>query len=271
MKHGSVVAYACLGLLIIVAWLVGPPGAHGEELTGLLTRALGGRVPLETTRTFGTASEAVLTLTAYDFDTGRDSDPTDGTSVGGSLSSGLYRHCDGAACRSFLAGLPLPAGAVVSRIEIEACDEDGGAQVQFAVIRTASPDGGVTFDPAVAGSTGIADAPGCGFFAVNLAGFTVDNRNNYYLAFVGPGPTNLTRFAAFRVFYRRQVSPAPALATFGDVPTTHLFHRFVEALAAAGITAGCSAAPPRYCPDAPVTRGQMAVFLSRALGLHFAP
>jgi hypothetical protein len=42
-------------------------------------------------------------------------------------------------------------------------------------------------------------------------------------------------------------------------------------LAASGITAGCSTAPPLYCPDDPLTRGQMAVFLSKALGLHFAP
>jgi len=65
------------------------------------------------------------------------------------------------------------------------------------------------------------------------------------------------------------VSAAPASATFGDVPTTHVFHRFIEALVDAGITAGCGGG--NYCPDNPVTRGQMAVFLSRALGLHFAP
>ena len=65
------------------------------------------------------------------------------------------------------------------------------------------------------------------------------------------------------------MSPAPASATFGDVPTSHLFFRLVEALVDAGITAGCGGG--NYCPDAPVTRGQMALFLSRALGLHFAP
>jgi hypothetical protein len=27
--------------------------------------------------------------------------------------------------------------------------------------------------------------------------------------------------------------------------------------------------PPLYCPDNPVTRGQMAVFLATALGLHW--
>jgi hypothetical protein len=42
----------------------------------------------------------------------------------------------------------------------------------------------------------------------------------------------------------------------------------IEAIAAAGITKGCN--PPandRYCPSRSVTRGEMAVFLSRALGL----
>lgn len=43
---------------------------------------------------------------------------------------------------------------------------------------------------------------------------------------------------------------------------------FIEAIAARGITSGCN--PPandRFCPQAPVTRQQMAVFLDRALGL----
>ena len=45
----------------------------------------------------------------------------------------------------------------------------------------------------------------------------------------------------------------------------------IDALAAARITSGCSAAPLRYCPDRPVTRGQMATFLARALGLVAVP
>jgi hypothetical protein len=42
-----------------------------------------------------------------------------------------------------------------------------------------------------------------------------------------------------------------------------------EALVAAGITAGCNASPRQYCPDAPLTRGPMAVFLARGLGLFW--
>jgi len=61
--------------------------------------------------------------------------------------------------------------------------------------------------------------------------------------------------------------PPPAAATFDDVPTNHPLFPFIEALAAAGITRGCSTTPPLYCPDDPLTRGQAAVFFGRALGL----
>ena len=74
-------------------------------------------------------------------------------------------------------------------------------------------------------------------------------------------------FGGVRVFWRRKVSPAPAAATFGDAPPSHPFFQFIEALAASGITGGCGSG--NYCPDAPLTRGQMAVFLSKALGLHW--
>ena len=45
----------------------------------------------------------------------------------------------------------------------------------------------------------------------------------------------------------------------------HWAESAIDALAAAGITSGCSA--ERFCPDELVTRAQMASFLRRALGL----
>jgi len=51
----------------------------------------------------------------------------------------------------------------------------------------------------------------------------------------------------------------------------HRFEAAIEWLAGEGITKGCN--PPlntRFCPDANVTRGQMAVFLARALNLPAA-
>ena len=51
---------------------------------------------------------------------------------------------------------------------------------------------------------------------------------------------------------------------FADVPSGHWARTWIEALHAAGVTAGCATGPLRYCPESPVTRGQMAVFLLRA-------
>src|SRR5262249_27676409 len=58
------------------------------------------------------------------------------------------------------------------------------------------------------------------------------------------------------------------VTTFVDVLGTHPFFKFIEALVASGITSGCATNPRMYCPEAPVTRGQMAVFLLR--GVHGA-
>ncbi|MDE0708821.1 MAG: S-layer homology domain-containing protein, partial [bacterium] len=41
----------------------------------------------------------------------------------------------------------------------------------------------------------------------------------------------------------------------------------IDAVAAAGITRGCWALPPRYCPSANTTKGQMSTLLERALRL----
>ena len=74
-------------------------------------------------------------------------------------------------------------------------------------------------------------------------------------------------FGWVEVWWRRIVSPPPPIATFNDVPMDHPLFQYIEALAASGITGGCGNG--NYCPNAPLTRGQMAVFLSKALGLHW--
>ncbi|MBI3161559.1 MAG: S-layer homology domain-containing protein [Chloroflexi bacterium] len=54
--------------------------------------------------------------------------------------------------------------------------------------------------------------------------------------------------------------------TFTDVPESYWAHDFIERLYNAGITGGCSASPLMYCPEATVTRAQMAIFILR--GMH---
>ena len=61
--------------------------------------------------------------------------------------------------------------------------------------------------------------------------------------------------------------PASSANTFTDDDSS-IFEADIGALAAAGITKGCN--PPantRYCPDDPVTRGEMAAFLGRGFTL----
>ena len=52
--------------------------------------------------------------------------------------------------------------------------------------------------------------------------------------------------------------------SFPDVPTSQQFYQYIENLFHNGITGGCAGGG--YCPDAPVTRAQMAVFLLKGLG-----
>jgi hypothetical protein len=57
---------------------------------------------------------------------------------------------------------------------------------------------------------------------------------------------------------------------FSDVPVSHPLHDIIGKLAARGVTAGCGTDAqnkPIYCPDASVTREQMAVFILSALGI----
>ncbi len=84
---------------------------------------------------------------------------------------------------------------------------------------------------------------------------------------VQQGNVPTTQYFGFvEVWWKRTVSN-PTTVTFNDVPSNHPFFQFVEALAASGITAGCGGG--NFCPDNPLTRGQMAAFLSKALGLHW--
>jgi hypothetical protein len=55
----------------------------------------------------------------------------------------------------------------------------------------------------------------------------------------------------------------PNLPYFDDVNQNHPFFKYIQKLRELGITSGCSATPALFCPDAEVTRLQMAIFLMR--------
>ena len=60
-------------------------------------------------------------------------------------------------------------------------------------------------------------------------------------------------------------------SSFTDVDEDAWWALFVERLAVLEVTAGCGVDPLRFCPDDPVTRAQMATFLTRAFGLKPGP
>lgn len=73
---------------------------------------------------------------------------------------------------------------------------------------------------------------------------------------------------ACALLYLAAPTPADAGDRFTDVPAGHTFHDDISWLSTEGVTRGCN--PPantQFCPDEIVTRGQMAAFLVRALGL----
>ncbi len=79
-----------------------------------------------------------------------------------------------------------------------------------------------------------------------------------------PAPTASVLVRAF------QSEPAPGKG-FVDVSEENPHQAAINALAAAGITAGCATEPAMFCPASPTTRAQMATFLARALGIAAIP
>ena len=235
------------------------------RIAGALTLLLllAGSAAAEMPRTFGTSALTSHTIQAMAF-----VPLSFGSAQNLSFTLARGRACTPSGC-TVIAPLLLPEGAVVSGIELDACDTNSDGQVRAVLFRLPATES-QTLPPVAVVATGHNEVPGCRRFAAAVAPpLTIDNFNNAYAVEVSLFPGGETRLNAVRVFYRLQVSPAPATATFADVPTDHPFFPFIEALVRAGITAGCDESPPMFCPDAHVTREQMAAFLARALGLHW--
>ena len=76
--------------------------------------------------------------------------------------------------------------------------------------------------------------------------------------------TRRQQMAVFLLKARHGVcyAPPPCAGHFADVPCPSTFADWIEAFAAEGITGGCGGG--NYCPQNPVRRDQMAVFLLKA-------
>lgn len=81
--------------------------------------------------------------------------------------------------------------------------------------------------------------------------------------FCPSGPVTRGQMATFLASARNLPPGEPG--QFDDVSDGHTHAASIAALAQAGITSGCE--PRKFCPDEPVSRGQMATFLVKAFGL----
>lgn len=198
-----------------------------------------------------------------------------GNQFHGRVSTYAYGSPTGQGDVNFTAGdifadaqLQLPSGSIWESTRFWVNDTVA-ADLNLFLIRSCLPVAGAGSPVAtILGSGASVGATGNQTIVVGAtAGTVIDNNGCFYWERTNFGAAG-TVLQKSRTQYRLQVSPAPAVATFpNDVPTTSGFFRFVEAMAASGLTGGC--APGSFCPNDPVTRGQLAVFLSVALGLHF--
>jgi len=184
-----------------------------------------------------------------------------------------YRYTSNTVANVMVAPLHLPAGALLTYIELDYWDTSttGEEHIDLVVCDSQGQSCAVVQSDCLdTVCSGVPDANGPDVTTYDLTphDIQIDNAQHRYFLIAGNTTDDgTTAVGQVIVGYRLQVSPAPGTATFADVPTSHPFFQFIEALAASGITGGCGGG--KYCPDAPLTRGQMAVFLSKALGLQW--
>jgi len=148
------------------------------------------------------------------------------------------------------------------------CPEDPVTRAQMAVFLERGINGS-GYSPPAASGTIFADIGANDFAAAWIEQLFADGvtggcgGGNYC-------PNDSVTRAQMAVFLLRAkfgsgYAPPPATGVFADVPVGSFADAWIEQLAADGITGGCGGG--NYCPNNPVTRAQMAVFLVRAFGL----
>ena len=210
-------------------------------------------------KTYGISQESLVRIGPMQFA------PVQSTTPYSAIGSPSFTRYATGGDGAFVASPSLPSGAFVTFVQFDVCDINVADDISVFIASTDNLGQNLQ----ILNGTTTSGTTGCASHYVNLTpAFVVDNaRNQLLLLFQAHAYDGSESLAGATVYYKLQVSPAPATATFGDVPTNHLFFQFIEALAASGITGGCGAG--NYCPDAPLTRGQMAVFLAKALGLQW--
>jgi uncharacterized repeat protein (TIGR01451 family) len=172
----------------------------------------------------------------------------DWTVTGGTLTDG--QGTNQITFTSGPAGTTMTLGVVESVLACESSPSSRNVQVEFLDVPPAHPF--YAFVNTIA-RNGVTQGCGAGSYCPDM-----DVKRDQMAAFL------------LRAKLGAAYVPPDATGVFADVPIDHPFADWIEDLAGRGITSGCSAGS--YCPGAPVTRAQMAVFLLRTkLGAAYVP
>lgn len=151
------------------------------------------------------------------------------------------------------------------------CPETSVTRAEMAVFLLKGIHGSSYSPPVAGGSTGFGDVS-TNYWAASwikqLAadGITGGCGGGQYCP---DSPVTRAEMAVFLLKSRHGSSYVPpsvgASTGFADVSVTHWAAAWITQLAAEGITGGCGSG--NYCPEIPVTRAEMAIFLVKAFGL----
>jgi hypothetical protein len=151
------------------------------------------------------------------------------------------------------------------------CPESTVTRAQMAVFLLRGIHGPGYTPPPVGPGTGFADVPPTYWAAAWIKQLAAEGitggcgSGNY----CPEAPVTRAQMAIFLLRSKHGPSYTPpgvgAGTGFTDVPTTYWAAAWIKQLVAEGIATGCMAGS--YCPESPVTRAQMAVFLVRTFDL----
>ena len=199
-----------------------------------------------------------------------------GSSYFHTVSTGIFCN-PGSTDTRFLGQIVIPHGVRMSALRVWLFDsnaiESATATIQSACLPDFAAAIPIVTDLGTVSTTGAFAGGAFSSVAFPPANSLSDNQSCTYQALVqlsnaaGTCGSNNVGFYKARIEWERFIPVAPAVASFTDVPPGAQFFREIEALAASGITAGCTATPGGYCPEDPVTRRQMGAFFARGLGL----
>ena len=122
---------------------------------------------------------------------------------------------------------------------------------------TTDADAGDTFTYSFCGGADDASFQIAGDQLKSAVSFDYEAKLSYSICIRSTDSSSLETTKAFVI----SINDVADASSFADIPINHWAWQYIESLYKSGITGGCTQSPLNFCPDALVTRAQMAIFL----------